>query len=393
LYLLGINFMGNRVKALLVILLVAICIVVSSIMYVPSREVAVVVVGDVTGKYSAIGKSIFFGADFMSKELGGLPRDFKIVVRQIPDQGEQIQAAQVALDIVADSSVIAVIGHSSSGDTAAAMQIYTTYEMPIMMPVATNPNLTLDPKVIEKKNAYRLVPQDNLQASTLIDFCKNKFSPKKVDVIKDSSTYADSLSRSLSSELSNKGIENKIFSVGENKGLIDFVKARQSDVIIFSGYYGEGSKLINSLRKAGVDAPILLTDGCFPDDIFKEIKVDPGEIYISFLAPDWRTQPSAEKIVSASKQRSSLDPSFAPFAADSYHIIHDAATKILGENGNNQLNRRLLLNYLQKHREFNDKSYISGPYVFGDNGDNTKGRNYIYKLRVKDNLKDWEFIS
>jgi ABC-type branched-subunit amino acid transport system substrate-binding protein len=210
-------------------------------------------------------------------------------------------------------------------------------------------------------------------------------------VIKDSSRYADSLSRSLISELSNNGfVDHKVIEFGSN--LAAEIENIKPDLVVFAGYYEEGSSLINAMRNSDIKIPILLTDGCFPAAIFKKIKVDPGEVYISFIAPDWAINSQANEMIVEAKKQSRIDLSYAPFAADSYHIIYDAARQILGER-NNRLDRKMLLEYFKKHREFSDKSYIAGPYIFGNNGDNTRGRNHIYRMISKDNSKFWEFMQ
>jgi branched-chain amino acid transport system substrate-binding protein len=142
--------MKRRLNLLLRILALCLLFIVIFSFYKPSKEVTVVVAGDMTGKYAEIGNSVKFGVDFIVKSLGDLPKDFKIKVRALGDGGDTKQAEQVALDAVADPSVIAVIGHSSSGETAAAIKIYSAYGMPILRPVATNPDLTSNPCLTDK---------------------------------------------------------------------------------------------------------------------------------------------------------------------------------------------------------------------------------------------------
>jgi branched-chain amino acid transport system substrate-binding protein len=357
------------------------------------KELFVVVAGDVNNRYQAIGRSIKFGADESQKKLGILPNDFKISVKFYPDAGNPKRAEQVALNAVVDPSIIAVIGHSDSGTTAAALKVYSAYDMPILMPVATMPELTS----LGYSNVYRLVPKDNLQASTLVEFCKEKFLQRKekVAILNDGTPYGQGLSQSIKATLSNQGItSSRILDLQEDRDFKKYFSVNDSlGVIIFAGYYPEASILINNLRNEGFKQPIALTDGCFPSDIFDEITVEPGEVYVSFIAPDWnnKEQESAKELMQQAKNQSKIDLSFAPFAYDGFHIIHDAATQILG-GGSKKLDRTMILKFLKEHRTFSDPSYIGGPYAFDRSGDNSEGRNFMYKIQVKGSLKSWKQV-
>jgi branched-chain amino acid transport system substrate-binding protein len=387
------------------VIIVLFFVLILSKLYKP-REFVVVVAGDTTSENSAIGNSIFFGVEHAFKEAGQLPHDFSIRIRKSPDHGKAEIVESVALESVADPSVIAVIGHSSSGDTKTALKVYRAYEMPILMPVATNPDLTSEQN--GSRNVFRLVPKDNLQASTIAKFCSEKLklllstnklnsnkslNPEKELVINSSShiaiinsekPYGVSLGKSLNEAFSNEGIKSNFLN--KKNGEVKWSNIIQQDaptIIVFAGYYKEGAELVNEIRNAGLKQIIILTDGCFPSDIFKIINknMEHKDIYVSFIAKDWNNNILAKPLMDAAKKQPNIDTAFAPFAYDSFRIIYDSVSKILSEQVNGvNLNRKILLEYLSAHRTYKDKSYIAGPYVFADSGDNTNGEHYMYKL-------------
>jgi branched-chain amino acid transport system substrate-binding protein len=400
-------------------ILVVICVFIFIVSFQNSKDLIVVVAGDTGGQYAAIGNSVVFGAEYAEKKLGSLPKGFTLKIQQLPDQADPIIAEKVALRAVSQPDVVAVIGHSNSGQTEAALKVYTPYKMPIFMPVATKSSLTSEQNTAS--NVYRLVPQDNLQASTLAKFILAKFlsvkpdTSKKIDnksenfknknnpqtlhrvaIIDDGSIYAISMSKSLRESLSNEGIIPSIIDGGESNNQLNtdltsnpnivikrwskLVKSFDPNTVIFVGYSKEGGQLINQFRSDGLKQPIILTDGCFPKEIFDYIKQDPQEIYISFLAEDWNEKDSTTELINDSKNRSNLDTSFAPFAADSFHIIHDAVRNIISK-GQDKVDKRILLNYLKENRNYDDPSYMAGPYKFGKFGDNERGRHYMYKIK------------
>jgi branched-chain amino acid transport system substrate-binding protein len=398
-----------------IILLFVIVVSVVVVSQYKTKSFTVIVAGDTFGKYAAIGNSIAFGAEESSKKTSQLPHDFSLKITRSPDQGNDYMSEAVALKAVSDPSVIAVIGHSSSGNTAAALKVYRAYKMPILMPVATRPDLTAEPN--GPRNVYRLVPKDNLQASTIASFCaqklqkfranhfnnsKNSTVPSfRVAVISDRSPYGESLSQSLREALSNAGITSsiKLSKFRDKDNWSDMIREDGSNIVIFAGYYKEGGELINEIRTAGLKQTIILTDGCFPSDIFKIIKVDPGEIYISFIAKDWSSNKLAIPLVEEANRKSNIDVSFAPFAYDSFQIIYEAVNKILSQNQDNiNLDRRKLLDYLIQNRGYSGNNYIAGPYNFEDSGDNISGEHYIYKIKISKNKNKfnnltWEMVK
>lgn len=398
-----------------------ICLIIFiSFSFQKEKDLIVVVSGDSANSFAAIGNSVFFGAEYASEVLGSLPNDFTLKIKKYPDEGKDKSAEKVALQSVSQSNVIAVIGHSSSGNTKAALKVYTPFEMPIFLPVATNPSLTAEQG--EVNNVYRLVPQDNLQASTIARFCKEKFLVKnskqlkglgksgktldkslRVAIIDDGEDYSTSLSKSLVEALSNEGISSTIIESGKNKQWSNSVRSFDPDIIIFAGYYETGGKLIGQLRANNLKQSIVLTDGCFPSKIFKEIKkesakayAEPGEIYVVFVAEDWNKKESARRLINEAKNRSNIDTGYAPFAADSFHIIHDAVNQIISK-GQEKVDKKTLLEYLRKNRKYSDKSYIAGSYSFGESGDNELGRHHIYRiksiLQSQYNVIKWEMIE
>jgi branched-chain amino acid transport system substrate-binding protein len=408
-------------KKLLVIIVFALTILLLILLaklYKP-KEFVVVVAGDNTSENAAIGNSIFFGAEAaynaFSKQL---PKDFSLRISKSPDQGKEEIVEFTALQAVADPNVIAVIGHSSSGDTKKALEVYKAYEMPILMPVATNPELTSEQN--GSHNVYRLVPKDTLQASTIAKFCNEKLkemannislnksrdtnlvrkisngSPR-VAIINTGKPYGVSLGKSLSEALSNEGIRAIKLDKNNSKNTwAKIVRDEDPSIVVFAGYYNEGAEIINELRLAGLNQTIILTDGCFPADIFKKIDshVDGREIYVAFIAKDWNTNELAKPLIDLAKREDKIDTSFAPFAYDSFHIIHNAVSKILSSQENSvNLDRKILLEYLKKNRNYDHESYIAGPYSFGDSGDNVYGEHHMYKLANSKAAFAWEMVK
>ena len=359
----------------------------------------IVVLGDVSGQYRQIGESVRLGAQFAALNLPNLPDGTKLTVRVVNDRGDVENARTEALKAIADPSVLAVIGHSTSGTTGAAIDVYGPQAMPLFMPVATNPNLTISAKKRGWSNLYRLVPPDVFQAAKIAEFCASKqLSAKTVVVLYDSSPYGQTLGNSLRIALSNQKIdvpkhllvEPFIPGRTDYKRITELISPLAPDVIVFAGYYREGGALVKDLRAYGFSGPIILTDGCFPMEILREVGPKPSPLYVSFVAPVWNSVPNAAGLLDwARKIEPNTDLSYTPFATDSMYLIHKGATDIVSRG--HRLDRNSLLSYLQENRDFH-KELIAAPYRFNDEGDNVLGRNYIYQFTEgTDGKRAWGF--
>lgn len=350
----------------------------------PSAQREIVVMGDLSGSYAKIGRSLELGAEFARTELRTLPDGTSFIVRVINDKGNDRLARRYALEAIANPSVLAVVGHSTSGTTGAAIDLYGPQAMPLFMPVATNPDLTAASKSRGWTNLFRLVPKDDLQASTISDFCKNKLGAKRVIVLNDETRYGTTLGESLLSALANKNIEVPKHYVVQKfiEGKVDygdyakFAEGYAADAFVFAGYYEEGGPLISDLRAAGCYLPIVVTDGCFQSEIFEKVGSSPEGVYGCFVAPDWSTVTAAQALIQH-KSVAQSDLTYAPFATDGIRII-DAVARALLTSGE-QLNRKTFLRYMKEHREFSSH-LLGGPYQFDSAGDNTRGQNYLYYL-------------
>ena len=268
--------------------------------------------------------------------------------------------------------------------------------IPLFMPVATNPIITQTASSNGWNSVYRLVAIDSYQASRIARFINDNYKSKVALIIHDNSNYGNNLGESLGNALSNESIQFIPKKYSSNLRFVNEIKKLNFGIIIYAGYYEDGGKLVSELRKNNVKQPIILTDGCFVSDIFDfiDVKLDLGELYVSFISPDISKIEKAKGLIEYVKQSQPdakvSDLAYAPFAADSVRIIYDVAQDILSSKS--KVTRQNIIEYLEEptHRKF-EKHYIVGPYLFNDTGDNSLGKNYIYKL--SDSKNKWIFLE
>ncbi len=112
------------------------------------------VVGDDSAKRAVEDAKL---ADFFS----GLPA----IIEFVPDSDTTETAKETASELRDDPTVLAVVGHSRSGTTLAALPLYAQAGIPVIMPAATSPDILVGPNDSSGNsqrfsNAFRLPPND-----------------------------------------------------------------------------------------------------------------------------------------------------------------------------------------------------------------------------------------
>ena len=126
-----------------------------------------------------------------------------IELKPYDDGGNPEDAVNYAKEIQLNPKVLAVIGHAISETTRYAGWIYEQSGIPLVMPIATSPNVVFPPhkKPEEKnriKNAFRLPPSDlSMQAPAVAYVAREIAKAKKIYLIRDVSKGAKEYSNLL----------------------------------------------------------------------------------------------------------------------------------------------------------------------------------------------------
>ncbi len=195
------------------------------------------------------------------------------------DGGSPDLAVKYAKQIQEDPSVMAVIGHGNSSTTKAAALYYHQAGIPLIMPIATSPDVTnridsFSNVSSRLDNCFRLPPNDLYQAKAIGAYIISHYKEKKCYLIRDASIDATVYSQFLYNEIG-RILDEKIIGKnamgGSASSLLDVqvdLEVHQPEVIVFCGYGRNVAKLsylINIAYSRAKDQkkPILfLTDGC-----------------------------------------------------------------------------------------------------------------------------------
>jgi hypothetical protein len=250
------------------------------------------------GQYSdanaKVGSDVWKGASAYVDSV----KDRSFFLTHIDDQDNMQDSRQAARDLASNPRVLAVIGHSISASTQAAVKFYAEAGIPLILPVATSPlavypelDKDLNPKGDRIPNAYRLRPGDDRAQAPAIAFLVSRIAElkanasaiKKPSAIKvhlvlsnenDTRFYSKPLGQEIQVLLKQNGYKpdnqvdegfnsiNAIKVANEIKGEHD-----QNDVVIFCGYTTEATLFLNALKTAYGTRPL-------PTFIFSEASTD-----------------------------------------------------------------------------------------------------------------------
>jgi len=129
--------------------------------------------------------------------VNGVP--VKLILRN--DDGNTDQARTIAAELVADPSVLGVIGHFSSDVTLAASEVYESGQLPMVSPTSTAVDISNAGEYI-----FRTVPSDRLAAGTLARYVRNQLNQQKVAIFyTGDSAFSRSVRREFATELLSAG--------------------------------------------------------------------------------------------------------------------------------------------------------------------------------------------
>jgi ABC-type branched-subunit amino acid transport system substrate-binding protein len=218
----------------------------------------------------------------------------------IDDLGNTDRAKKAAAKIRDDARTIAVIGHATSATTRAALPDYAAASIPLLMPIATSPeifNRDGQGQGDRFNNCFRLPPADvPIQASAvaLITTDKSALNAQRVallrDIAPDAGEYSGPLYRDLLRLLGPILIfKNELDAQrGDVRSVALGLLAQSPDVVIFCGYGSNANALLGALNFAYKDVAldkrprIVLTDGAK----VKDLVVNDFREYLTFPAPD-----------------------------------------------------------------------------------------------------------
>ena len=339
----------------------------------PKGEVIVYVAAPLSGFQANGGQTVLGGvrlrAEQLNKEGGLLGNAIKVVA--VDDESDSEVAVKVAEEIrdgvKAGKKALGVIGHYNSGQTLAAMEVYK--DLPLIVITPTSSEVSLTQKGY--RNFFRVNANDMVQAQVDAEFLVQKLGARRVAVIHNDTEYGVGLREQMTNELTRLGAQVALtLQVKEGQDSyekeVPQIKAAQPDAIFYAGYEIETPYLRADLVNAGVNAPMLASDGAFLAATIDDAEGKAEGMYVSSFAPSPATVADSGW-VKAYQQIEYRNP-------DTYSINGYSAMSVLAEGVKqaksldaNQVGaaiRRLAFNSLLGQISYDDKGDLKNPRIY-----------------------------
>ncbi len=342
----------------------------------------------VTGGAAILGTEQASWLRYAAKTLGpkyGLK--IRAILADTPvEQGAGV-AQTAAQRLIANKSVVAVIGPSTSGAVAASSQAYFDAGLAHISPSATRTSLTKGPRREATKAFFRVVPGDYIQGPSDARFMIDKLKVKKVVLVDFQEPYSQGLVETMDPLLKAKNVSTSRISIPNT--VTDFSSfvtrvPTDADIVFFATQKpGDAQTFAKQLVEQGRRAKVFGGDGANNETSFNI----PGA-YVSNFAPDISGIKTSRAILAGWK-KDNPGATLGSFGPPTYLAVQVAlnAIKRACNKGNGTIeNRRDVFRNVK--RIFVKDSILGGNFRFSTkSNDPLNGKFYIFQIQSNGKYK------
>jgi branched-chain amino acid transport system substrate-binding protein len=348
-----------------------------------------------TGPLAALGLGIRNSADLAVKtankthEVPGVT--FKLVAKD--DQANPTVGQQNATALVADNSVVGVVGPLNSSVAQSMQQIFNDANVTEVSPANTNPQLTQGPnwqtvKARQYKSYFRTATTDAIQGPFAADYVYNHLHIKKVATVNDGKTYGAGLVQTFTAEFKKLGgsvvlAQTISDTTTDYSAVVSAVKSSGAKLLYYGGEYPQAAPLSKQLKAGGVKIPDMGGDGVFDPTYIKLAGSAANGDYCTSVGAPVESLASAKTFIANYKAAGYSAPysAYGGYAYDStWAIIEAVKAAVSANNGkvpSSSAAFRAKVEAAEQNVSFNG---VTGPVSFDQYGDTSNKQLTIYKV-------------
>lgn len=334
-----------------------------------------------SGSTSVTGESLRLGAQMKLEEEQAKFKDlgFTLQFESYDDQSDPKKGVSNANIIVADESVLAVVGHYNSGVAIPSSEVYDKYSLPMVSPGATATDLT-DRGL---KTVNRIVGRDDQQGPAAAQFMVNELGAKNIFIIQDKTAFGTGVSEEVKKEAESLGATIQAFegiTVGEKdfNGVINQIVSKKPDAVYFGGLYTEAGIIVKQMREKGINVPFVGADALDSSglvDIAGEAVIN---TYYTSVAGEVSSTPTGQDFVKKYEEKyaGKKAEAFSVYGYDTMGVILAAVEKAIADNGGKPTREQIA----EVLRATQDYQGALASVSFDEKGDNSKAQIYLFKF-------------
>ncbi|MFC8450958.1 branched-chain amino acid ABC transporter substrate-binding protein [Kitasatospora sp. NPDC057223] len=300
-----------------------------------------------TGDLSALGLGIKNSVDLAVKqanEKNEVP-GVKFQIKALDDTAKPAPGQQNATQLVADKSVIGVVGPLNSSVAQSMQQIFDDAKLVEISPANTGVALSqgekwaTGTKARPFKSYFRTATTDAVQGPFAAQYLFGEAKKTKVFLIDDQKTYGAGLAATFKGEYTKLGgtivgeehvnPDDRDFSAIATK-----VKASGAEAVYYGGEYPAAGPLSLQLKDAGANIPLMGGDGIQSGDFIKLNPKSQGDLATAVGLPVEQL-PTAAKFIADYKAAGYTDAyeTYGGYSYDSAWAIIQGVKAVVAANG------------------------------------------------------------
>ena len=335
-----------------------------------------------SGSTSVTGESLRLGAQMKLEEEQAKFEElgFKLQFESYDDQSDPKKGVSNANIIVADESILAVVGHYNSGVAIPSSEVYNKYNLAMITPGATATDLT-DRGL---KTVNRIVGRDDQQGPKASQFMVQELGVKNLFIIQDKTAFGTGVAEEVKKEAEKLGATIVGFegiTIGEKdfNGVINQVLSKKPDAVYFGGLYTEAGIILKQMREKGIDIPFVGADALDSSglvDIAGEAVIN---TYYTTVAGEVSSTESGQKFVKEyeEKYKGKKAEAFSVYGYDTMGAILAAIEKSIGDSDGKKPSREQVAEAIRATENFQG---ALANVSFDEKGDNSNAEIYLFKF-------------
>jgi branched-chain amino acid transport system substrate-binding protein len=332
----------------------------------PVRTYKVAIAMPFAGTFGNLAERVRNGMQLATDETRARLRNIgvRLDLVSFDDKNTREEALSIANTLVKDQTVIAVLGHRSSGVTIAASEIYDPAKLVQITLKSTNPQVT-DRGLI---TVNRICGRDDIQGTVAAEFVvKNLGIKDSVFIVYAASAYGQGLNASFQAEMKDQGVSGiQAVSVVSNQNLdalMRQIKTAAPKLIYLPGLDKDVAPIVKRIRTEGISATLVSSDGVDSPEFVELAGVGAKGLYFTTVSGPIDQLPNAAQFIASYKRRFREDPdSFAPLGYDSM-MVFVRAIEAAAKQG--PINRDAIAKAV---RQVSFEG-VTGPIAFNSRGD------------------------
>jgi branched-chain amino acid transport system substrate-binding protein len=361
--------------------LLALALVLSFLMTVPAFAADTIKIGfnlPLTGDIPEVGDGSKKAAEMYLKDIneaGGLEvggKKYMLEFIYMDNESKAESAVNVALKLIEQENVVAIIGPNSSKQAVPAGGTCNDNRTPMITPWSTNPDTTKD-----RPWVFRAAFLDPFQGPVAADFAASKFGAKTAAVIFDvSNDYSKGLAEIFKSAWENKGLGPVVAFESHGTKDQDFsaqlttiIKANP-DFIFVPDNYNQVALIVQQARDLGYKGPFMGSDAWGTPDLIKLCGEQCyGNYFSTHYAAAGATGATKVFIDRYQKNYGSTPADYAALTWDSIGLLVQGIQNAGKVESNPRKERQLIRDGLASIKSFDG---ITGTSKFDEQGDPIK---------------------